>query len=156
LNRGRDVDPNTKYGRTTHDDMLSTIQQQRHLLGQAFAHLYIRLCMLLFHRRPRAFRIARLQFQTRLSVSPRSCPSDESVLGTVYDHSPKRRYAAKRSTTTSGMSKTGASSKAKKPRPKVPDYCDVEPRRDEEGQVIWPAAKEAMEQARDFIREWYV
>jgi hypothetical protein len=43
---------------------------------------------------------------------------------------------------------------AKKPKPKVPDYCDVEPQRDEQGEVIWPAAKEAMEEAREFIKDW--
>ncbi len=43
-----------------------------------------------------------------------------------------------------------------KPRPAVPDYCDVEPLRNEDGAVIWPAASNAIEEAREFIREWYV
>lgn len=42
-----------------------------------------------------------------------------------------------------------------KPRPKLPDYCDVEPKRDETGKAIWPAPAEAIEMARALIREWY-
>jgi hypothetical protein len=42
-----------------------------------------------------------------------------------------------------------------KPRPVVPDYCDVEPRRDEAGAVIWPAPAKAIEEARNFIVTWY-
>ncbi len=45
---------------------------------------------------------------------------------------------------------------AGKTRPKVPDYCDVEPRRDANGQPIWPADATAIEQAREWIREWFV
>ena len=41
-----------------------------------------------------------------------------------------------------------------KPRPKVPDYCDVEPERDGHGNGIWPAPEEAVEKARAFLREW--
>ncbi|KAJ9503296.1 hypothetical protein LTR99_006842 [Exophiala xenobiotica] len=40
-----------------------------------------------------------------------------------------------------------------KPRPKVPDYCDVEPKRNENGKPIWPAPEEAMEKARALIKE---
>jgi hypothetical protein len=42
-----------------------------------------------------------------------------------------------------------------KPRPAVPDYCDVEPRRDEAGEIIWPAPPAAIEDARRFIKQWY-
>lgn len=45
--------------------------------------------------------------------------------------------------------------KAGKPKPKVPDYCDVEPRRDANGQAKWPAEATAIEGAREWIREWY-
>jgi hypothetical protein len=41
-----------------------------------------------------------------------------------------------------------------KSRPKVPDYCDVEPKRNENGKPIWPAPEEAMEKARALIKEW--
>jgi nanoRNase/pAp phosphatase (c-di-AMP/oligoRNAs hydrolase) len=41
---------------------------------------------------------------------------------------------------------------AKKQETKAPDYCDVEPRRDEDG-ILWPAERKAMDAARDFIRE---
>lgn len=49
-----------------------------------------------------------------------------------------------------------ASTTKQKPRPKVPDYCDVVPKQDEDGEIIWPAPKRAMENARAFIKEWYV
>ena len=42
-----------------------------------------------------------------------------------------------------------------KHRPVVPDYCDVEPRQNEAGEVIWPAPANAIEEARKFIVEWY-
>ncbi|EXJ86821.1 hypothetical protein A1O3_03775 [Capronia epimyces CBS 606.96] len=40
-----------------------------------------------------------------------------------------------------------------KARVKLPDYCDVEPRRDASGKAIWPAPEAAMEGARAFIKE---
>ncbi|EHY53722.1 hypothetical protein HRR83_003938 [Exophiala dermatitidis] len=40
-----------------------------------------------------------------------------------------------------------------KPRPQVPDYCDIEPQHDESGKAIWPAPQAALEQAREFIKE---
>lgn len=36
------------------------------------------------------------------------------------------------------------------------EYCDVPPRRDEHGNVIWPAPEGDIERARDFLREWWV
>ena len=45
-------------------------------------------------------------------------------------------------------------SKPKKVRAEVPDYCDVEVRKDARGSVVWPAPEEAMDKARDFLREW--
>ena len=41
-----------------------------------------------------------------------------------------------------------------KSRPKVPDYCDIEPRRDDGGVPLWPADKKSIENARKFIVEW--
>lgn len=46
-------------------------------------------------------------------------------------------------------------SKPKKPREKLPDYCDVKPKQDDSGEVIWPAPKAVLDQARAFIKEWY-
>lgn len=45
--------------------------------------------------------------------------------------------------------------KKPKPRLSVPDYCDVETVKDDEGKAIWPAPEAAMEEARAFIKEWY-
>ena len=45
-------------------------------------------------------------------------------------------------------------SKPKKPREKLPDYCDVKPKQDDSGNVIWPAPKAALDKARAFIKEW--
>lgn len=54
-----------------------------------------------------------------------------------------------------GMKRTATSKPAQaKARAKLPDYCDVEPRRDEAGNPIWPAPAEAIEAARAFIKEW--
>jgi hypothetical protein len=44
--------------------------------------------------------------------------------------------------------------KAAKARPKVPEYCDVEPKRDDDGAIVWPAPKDDVEQAQAFITEW--
>ena len=46
--------------------------------------------------------------------------------------------------------------KARKEKEPLPDYCDVEPRRAENGSILWPAAPEAMEKSRDFLKEWWV
>jgi hypothetical protein len=47
-----------------------------------------------------------------------------------------------------------ASPKAKKPRSEVPAYHLAESRRDDEGNIIWPAPKAQIESARSFIIEW--
>jgi nanoRNase/pAp phosphatase (c-di-AMP/oligoRNAs hydrolase) len=49
-----------------------------------------------------------------------------------------------------GMKKAA---KTAKPRPKVPDYCDIEPRRGADGSPIWPADAAAIERARQWIKE---
>ena len=51
---------------------------------------------------------------------------------------------------------TPAMPKAKRTRESLPDYCDVEGRRDGRGAIVWPAATEAIESARGFLREWCV
>ncbi|KIW18493.1 hypothetical protein PV08_02781 [Exophiala spinifera] len=50
---------------------------------------------------------------------------------------------------TRGMKRASTS----KPRPKLPEYCEVDPRRDETGKPIWPAPAEAIERVRTLIRE---
>jgi hypothetical protein len=79
-------------------------------------------------------------FPRSLSILPRHAVSCTSRLPSAWRPNGER-----------GMKKSSTS----KPRPKVPDYCDVEPRRDAQGRIIWPAPEADMEQAREFIREWY-
>ena len=45
---------------------------------------------------------------------------------------------------------------AKKVRVQEPEYTDVEPRRDEGGAILWPASKDALDNAKRFIEQWYV
>jgi hypothetical protein len=47
----------------------------------------------------------------------------------------------------------GAKKSTTKPKPRIPDYCDVPLKRDKDGTPIWPATEEALEAARAFIRE---
>jgi nanoRNase/pAp phosphatase (c-di-AMP/oligoRNAs hydrolase) len=47
----------------------------------------------------------------------------------------------------------GAEKSIAKPKPKIPEYCDVPLNQDEHGKPIWPAPEEALEDARAFIRE---
>jgi hypothetical protein len=49
---------------------------------------------------------------------------------------------------------TTASSKPKKAKIVVPDYHLTPSRRDEEGEIVWPAPKAQIERARDIIQEW--
>lgn len=50
----------------------------------------------------------------------------------------------------------GSKSSVAKARPKLPYYTDAEPVRDDDGAPIWPASAEAINKARNFIKEWYV
>ena len=45
-------------------------------------------------------------------------------------------------------------SKAKRQKEPEADYCDVVPRKDSTGNTIWPASVQAIQRARDFLREW--
>lgn len=49
---------------------------------------------------------------------------------------------------------SGLPAKLKRPREQLPDYCDAEPQRDNSGAIIWPAPERAIEDAREFLREW--
>lgn len=53
------------------------------------------------------------------------------------------------------ISESAKTSKSKKQKEPEPDYCDVAPRSDEDGSIIWPASKEAIEDARNFLRLWF-
>jgi len=56
---------------------------------------------------------------------------------------------------SNGFVTASPTKKPKKARPILPDYCDVEPRRDGAGDIVWPAPANAIEEARIFIKEWY-
>ncbi|KAL8862769.1 MAG: hypothetical protein Q9178_000711 [Gyalolechia marmorata] len=43
----------------------------------------------------------------------------------------------------------------KRQKEPIADYCHVQPRKDDNGNQLWPASSEAVENAREFIREWY-
>ena len=47
-----------------------------------------------------------------------------------------------------------SNSKVKRQREPEADYCDVQPQRNGDGEPIWPASTDAMENARRFLREW--
>ncbi|KAI1460264.1 DHH phosphoesterase [Annulohypoxylon moriforme] len=46
-----------------------------------------------------------------------------------------------------------ATTKAKRPRPEVPEYHSTLSIRDESGEIVWPAPREQIQYARDFILE---
>ncbi|KAL8714755.1 MAG: hypothetical protein Q9220_001268 [cf. Caloplaca sp. 1 TL-2023] len=46
-----------------------------------------------------------------------------------------------------------ASPDAKRRKETLPDYCDVDPRQDADGAILWPAAPDAIENARDFLKQ---
>jgi hypothetical protein len=45
--------------------------------------------------------------------------------------------------------------KVKKAKVVVPEYHTTPSRRDEEGEIVWPAPRGQIERAREIIREWY-
>lgn len=44
---------------------------------------------------------------------------------------------------------------AAKRREPESDYCDVSPKIDDQGIPIWPASVQAMQDARQFLSQWY-
>ncbi|OJD36571.1 dhh family protein [Diplodia corticola] len=56
----------------------------------------------------------------------------------------------KRSASASGSK---AAPRTKKARPEVPDYHLTPSRKDDAGEIVWPAPKDQIEEAKDFIRE---
>ena len=47
------------------------------------------------------------------------------------------------------------SPQVKRQKEPILDYCDIQPRKDASGSIIWPASLEALESARKYLREWY-
>lgn len=66
---------------------------------------------------------------------------------------PQSEYSCLNGLLKRGM-KRSANGKPVTKKPKAPDYCDVELKRDTDGSAIWPAPTTAIEVARKFIREW--
>ena len=59
---------------------------------------------------------------------------------------------------TRGMKRKAANSgtdpKPKRQKEPEADYCDVKPRQDADGNVIWPSSEQSIHNARDFLKEW--
>ena len=53
-------------------------------------------------------------------------------------------------------SHAGTSPRAQRRKESTEDYCDQSPAIDAAGSIVWPAESKAMEDARGFIREWWV
>lgn len=49
---------------------------------------------------------------------------------------------------------SGTDSRAKRQKEPQADYCDVTPRKDDQGNVIWPASKQSIDRTRAFLKEW--
>lgn len=79
--------------------------------------------------------------------SNRHCPLLHSPSSVGQLREMKRKAA--------GIQVSSVSSKAKRVREAVPEYCDAACQRDENDSIIWPAPSEAMESARSFLKEWY-
>lgn len=52
--------------------------------------------------------------------------------------------------------KPATSKTTKKAKIVVPEYHTTPQRRDETGEIVWPARQMQIERARDIIKEWYV
>ena len=50
---------------------------------------------------------------------------------------------------------TQEAANAKRQKEQLPEYCDIQPRKDDGGAVLWPAAPEMIEKAQNFLKEWY-
>jgi hypothetical protein len=63
----------------------------------------------------------------------------------------------KRNASTARLKKEDKSSKKAKTldnTAKLPEYHETPSKRDKDGEIIWPAPKDQIEAARNFIREW--
>ena len=49
---------------------------------------------------------------------------------------------------------SGTDLKAKRQKEPEADYCDVVPKQDAHGSVIWPSSEQSIHNARDFLKEW--
>jgi hypothetical protein len=51
--------------------------------------------------------------------------------------------------------KSASSAPAKKQKVVIPEYHTAVQRRDDAGEIVWPARKQQIVQARNIIKEWY-
>jgi hypothetical protein len=51
--------------------------------------------------------------------------------------------------------KSASSAPTKKQKVVIPEYHTATQRRDDAGEIVWPARKEQIERARAIIKEWY-
>lgn len=51
--------------------------------------------------------------------------------------------------------KSASSAPTKKQKVIIPEYHTATQRRDDAGEIVWPARKEQIERARAIIKEWY-
>ena len=49
---------------------------------------------------------------------------------------------------------SGTDSRAKRQREPQADYCDVTPRKNDDGNAIWPASEQSIDRTRAFLKEW--
>ena len=49
---------------------------------------------------------------------------------------------------------SGIDSRAKRQREPQAEYCDVTPRKDDDGNAIWPASEQSIDRTRAFLKEW--
>lgn len=63
--------------------------------------------------------------------------------------------AFKMSPTKRKQEKDTSLPKGKKPKFEIPAYHLTPSRRDDSGEIMWPARREQIERAREIIKEWY-
>lgn len=100
----------------------------------------------LLHFRANLLRANRLHLHARIRILYHCLP----VASRSFHRNPialSLRGMKRKATAPSGQ-------KPKRLKEAEADYCDVNPRTDGEGNVLWPASPEAMQNAREFIKDW--
>lgn len=106
--------------------------------------------------------VTAMQFLTRhfgkLSVSARKLPSQRLVFSTVTALRLRHlhAYSGMASPLKRKADKPATPSPIKKQKIVVPEYHTTPQRRDDTGEIVWPARITQIERAREIINEWYV